>query len=253
MDLVLQGLGIKPDLKMAVFRLIDRKDKLSFQKWQEFALSLGLTQTNFNGIKDLLDDKDLWKKSESLRRVLDILERIGLGEYISFDPQIIRGLDYYTGVVFEARDMDKEGRAILGGGHYGNLVGDVGGDILPGVGFAMGDVMLRLVLEKYNCLSDFIDTSAKVLVTVFDETLFWDSLEVANLLRKSGVPTILMNEIQKLQKQFKFADRIGVPIVLVLGPDEKNEKQVTVKNLKTGHQENVLLEKLVFFIKDQLA
>jgi len=253
MDLVLQGLGIKPDLKMAVFRLIDRKDKLSFQKWQEFALSLGLTQTNFNGIKDLLDDKDLWKKSESLRRVLDILERMGLGEYISFDPQIIRGLDYYTGVVFEARDMDKEGRAILGGGHYGNLVGDVGGDILPGVGFAMGDVMLRLVLEKYNCLSDFIDTSAKVLVTVFDETLFWDSLEVANLLRKSGVPTILMNEIQKLQKQFKFADRIGVPIVLVLGPDEKNEKQVTVKNLKTGHQENVLLEKLVFFIKDQLA
>lgn len=253
MDLVLKELGIEPDLKMAVFRLIDRKDKLSFQEWQEFALSLGLTLTHFDGLKDILNDKNLWKQSESLTRVIEILERMGLGEYISFDPQIIRGLDYYTGVVFEARDMDKEGRAILGGGHYGNLVGDVGGETLPGVGFAMGDVMLKLVLEKYKCLPEFFDTSAKVLVTVFDETLYTDSLDISNLLRKSDIPTILVNEKQKLQKQFKFADRIGVPIVLVLGPEEKSNQQVTVKNLKTRQQENVRIDQLVTFIKDQLA
>ena len=253
MDLVLQGLGIKPDLKMAVFRLIDRKDKLSFREWQEFALSLGVTQSQFDGLKDLLNDKNLWKKSESLKRIMEILEKMDLGDYISFDPQIVRGLDYYTGVVFEARDMDKEGRAILGGGHYGNLVGDVGGEVLPGVGFAMGDVMLRLVLEKYKCLPEFFDTSAKVLVTVFDETLYSDSLDISILLRKSDIPTLLVNEKQKLQKQFKFADRIGVPIVLVLGPEEKNSHQVTVKNLKTRQQENVLIDQLVIYIKDQLA
>jgi histidyl-tRNA synthetase len=253
MDLVLQGLGIKPDLKMAVFRLIDRKDKLSFREWQEFALSLGVTQSQFDGLKDLLNDKNLWKKSESLKRIMEILEKMDLGDYISFDPQIVRGLDYYTGVVFEARDMDKEGRAILGGGHYGNLVGDVGGEVLPGVGFAMGDVMLRLVLEKYKCLPEFFDTSAKVLVTVFDETLYLDSLDISILLRKSDIPTLLVNEKQKLQKQFKFADRIGVPIVLVLGPEEKNSHQVTVKNLKTRQQENVLIDQLVIYIKDQLA
>jgi histidyl-tRNA synthetase len=172
---------------------------------------------------------------------------------VTFDPQIIRGLDYYTGVVFEARDMDKEGRAILGGGHYGNLVGDVGGELLPGVGFAMGDVMLRFVLEKYNCLPEFDNTSAKVLVTVFDETLYPDSLEIANILRNAEIPTILVSENQKLQKQFKYADRIGVPIVLVLGPEEKNNNIVTVKNLKTRQQENVLFENLVTSIKDQLA
>ncbi len=172
MDLVLKKLGIQAELKMAVFRLIDRKDKLSFQQWQEFALSLGLTQTQFEGLKVALNDKNLWKESEDLALIMEIVERMDLGEYVTFDPQIIRGLDYYTGVVFEARDMDKEGRAILGGGHYGNLVGDVGGELLPGVGFAMGDVMLRLVLEKYQCLPEFDDTSAKVLVTVFDETLY---------------------------------------------------------------------------------
>lgn len=253
MDLVLKKLGIQPELKMAVFRLMDRKDKLSFQQWQEFALSLGLTQNQFEGLKVALNDKNLWKESEDLALIMGILELMDLGEYVIFDPQIIRGLDYYTGVVFEARDMDKEGRAILGGGHYGNLVGDVGGELLPGVGFAMGDVMLRLVLEKYQCLPEFVNTSAKVLVTVFDETLYSDSLEIANILRNAEIPTVLVNENQKLQKQFKYADRIGVPIVLVLGPEEKNKKQVTVKNLKTRQQENVLIENLVAYVKDQLA
>lgn len=253
MDLVLKKLGIDPDLKMSVFRLIDRMDKLSLQQWHDLALSSGLTQSQFDGLRDSLNDKELWKESTNLIRIMGILDRMGVGEYVSFDPQIIRGLDYYTGVVFEARDMDKEGRAILGGGHYGNLVGDVGGDILPGVGFAMGDVMLQLVLEKYQCMPEIFDSSAKVLVTVFDETLYSDSLDVSNLLRNSGIPTILVNEKQKLQKQFKFADRIGVPIVLVLGPEEKNNLHVTVKNLKSREQDNIPVDMLVTYIKNQLA
>ena len=67
----------------------------------------------------MLEDKILWKRSNDLVTVFDTLENIGFGDYVVFDPQIIRGLDYYTGVVFEAKDIDKEGRSILGGGHYG--------------------------------------------------------------------------------------------------------------------------------------
>jgi histidyl-tRNA synthetase len=250
MDLVLRKLEIVPELKMVVFRLIDKKDKLSNQEWQDFALNLGLTQTQFSGLNEALNDKNIWRESESLRTIFEIVEKMNLGEYIEFDPQIIRGLDYYTGVVFEARDMDKEGRAILGGGHYGNLVGDVGGDLLPGVGFAMGDVMLRLVLEKYQCLPEFLNSSAKVMVTVFDDSLYSDSLDVANRLRNANIPTILINEKQKIQKQFKFADRIGVPIVIVIGPEEKSQNQVTVKNLLTRQQENVEIDRLVAYLQD---
>jgi histidyl-tRNA synthetase len=250
MDLVLRKLEIVPELKMVVFRLIDKKDKLSNQEWQDFALNLGLTQTQFTGLNEALNDKNIWRESESLRTIFEIVEKMNLGEYIEFDPQIIRGLDYYTGVVFEARDMDKEGRAILGGGHYGNLVGDVGGDLLPGVGFAMGDVMLRLVLEKYQCLPEFLNSSAKVMVTVFDDSLYSDSLDVANRLRNANIPTILINEKQKIQKQFKFADRIGVPIVIVIGPEEKSQNQVTVKNLLTRQQENVEIDRLVAYLQD---
>lgn len=248
MDLVLKRLGVSPDLKTSVFRLIDRKDKLSFQEWEQFALSLGLTQTQLDGLKFAITDKDLWQESDSLKTVIQLLGKMGLGDYVTFDPQIIRGLDYYTGVVFEARDMDKEGRAILGGGHYGNLVGDVGGEVLPGVGFAMGDVMLRLMLEKYNCLPEFQNTSAKVLVTVFDESLYFDSLEIANQIRAANIPTVFITEPMKLQKQFKYADRIGVPIVLILGPEEKENNQITIKNLLTRNQENIPRQELIPYL-----
>lgn len=253
MDLVLKKLGISPNLKLSVFRLIDKKEKLSPHAWYEFALSLGLTEEQFVGLKDVLGNKDLWKESQSLATLFNILEKMNLIHYVEFDPQIIRGLDYYTGVVFEARDMDKEGRAILGGGHYGNLVGDVGGDILPGVGFAMGDVMIRLVLEKYNCLPEYQSSTAKVLVTVFDNGFYEDSLKLANRLRKANIPTILINESMKFQKQLKFADRIGVPIVLILGPEENEKKQIVVKNLKTRVQENIDAETLEAYLIDILA
>jgi histidyl-tRNA synthetase len=253
MDIVLKRLGIDPALKSNVFRLIDRRDKLSKQEWSEYAIKLGLDQSQLESLILVLNDKDLWQESDSLKTIFLLLEKMELNDYVTFDPQIIRGLDYYTGVVFEARDMDKEGRAILGGGHYGNLVGDVGGDVLPGVGFAMGDVMLRLVLEKYDCLPESKNTSAKVLVTVFDETLYSDSLEIANKLRNANIPTVFINEPTKLQKQFKYADRIGVPIVLVLGPDEKNKNQITVKNLKTRDQNNIDQKELISQITKILA
>jgi histidyl-tRNA synthetase len=84
-------------------------------------------------------------------RFFAAIEAMGVQEYVRYAPHIIRGLDYYTGVVFEAHDL-QGGRAVLGGGHYDNLVSAVGGDPLPGIGFAMGDVMSTIVLEKYGCI-----------------------------------------------------------------------------------------------------
>ena len=143
-DSELGKIGVSQELKPVIIRLVDRRDKMSADAWDGFALESGLTQQQLDGLKVMLADVNLWKNSENLTRFFAALAWMGVEEYVSFDPQIIRGLDYYTGIVFEARDRDKEGRAILGGGHYGNLVGDVGGDPLPGVGFAMGDVMAGL-------------------------------------------------------------------------------------------------------------
>jgi len=169
-DSELQAHGIPAESKIDIFRLIDRRDKMSAADWKTFAGELGLSESQYQGILELLENQDLWKKSPELLRFFNILEKLDVNEYVRFAPHIIRGLDYYTGTVFEVWDHKGEFRAILGGGRYDNLVADVGGDPLSGVGFAMGDLVASLVLEKYGCLPKTGGQSpAPILVTVFDE------------------------------------------------------------------------------------
>jgi histidyl-tRNA synthetase len=245
-------LGIGPDQKTFVFHLLDRREKMAAAEWDAFALEGGLSSAQLDGLKGLLQDKDLWKKSNSLKRVFEIVAAVGLSDYVIYDSQVIRGLDYYTGVVFEARDLDKEGRAILGGGHYDNLVGEVGGEPLPGVGFAMGDVMIRLVLEKYGCLPKLEGAPASVLISSFDETFAEKMFVLATQLRDSGLPVILYPETAKLPKQLKYVDRLGIRFVVIVGPDEDVAGKVTIKDLRNRTQETVDRAELADAIKRML-
>ncbi len=249
----IRQLGVMGDLREAVFRLIDRRDKLSPQDWEAMALSAGLSMDQFNGLKDVLANQNLWEHSEDLIRVLDIITKMGFRDYVDFEASVIRGLTYYTGVVFEAQDREG-GRAIFGGGHYDNLVGDVGGDPLPGVGFAMGDVMISIVLEKYGLLPESLAaTPAQVLVTVFDDASLPDSFQLAAQMRASGLKTMVYPEAAKLQKQLKYADRVGVRYVLIAGPDERSSGTVTVKDLTLRSQEAVERDRVGEIIRRSLA
>ena len=239
MEQELVALGIEKEKHKAVFRLIDRRDKMHNDEWNQYGQEIGLTLTDLEHLKKLLEDKGLWQKSEELTRIFTALEKMGLREYVRYDPSIIRGLDYYTGIVLEGWDVSGDGRAVLGGGHYDNLVGDVGGDPLPGVGFAMGDVMITLLLQKFGLLPESQGLADTALVTVFDESLLGESQQMATLLRNQGIQTICTSEVSKLPKQLKFADRMGIKVVLVLGPDEAQQGQVTVKNLTTRTQVTV--------------
>ena len=245
-------LGVDAEMKKKVFRLIDRQDKMSAERWKEIALEIGLSQAQLDGIISMLTRKDLWKESAGLCRVFEVLENMGLRDYVDYDPKIIRGLDYYTGIVFEAWDVGGDGRAVLGGGHYANLIGDVGGNPLGGVGFAMGDMMITLLLEKYGKIPPQATFDKTVLVTVFDENLMMSSVSFANELRRNGIKTICYPESAKLQKQFKYADRLGIQIAATIGPDEDAAGKVAVKNLKDGTQEVLLKAEAIRKIKEQL-
>lgn len=234
----LLGLGIEPEMHKVVFRVIDRRDKLSPQEWRDYALSEGLTEEQIEGILRIQTDKNLWQKSEELRRVFTVLERMGLKDYVTFDPEVIRGLDYYTGVVFEAYARSG-GRALLGGGHYDNLISAVGGDLLPAVGFAMGDVMITTVLRENGLLPDLNRAPADFLVTVFDDESLVDAFALSAEMRNAGLKVAVYPEAAKLQKQLKYADRIGVRYALIAGPDERAAGQVTVKDLQSGTQETI--------------
>ncbi len=233
----LAALQIPVGLRTEVFRLIDRRDKLSAKDWEDYAAEMGLTAPQIDGLKTILADAELWRKSPELTSCFELVEALGLKEYIRFAPQIVRGLDYYTGTVFEAWDQAGEFRAILGGGRYDNLVSDVGGEPLPAVGFAMGDLVISLVLKKFGAFpADLGASPAKVLVTLFDPASLSVSFEVAGRLRQAGIPTAVYPEVAKLAKQFKYGDRMGMRLALVIGPDEQMQNVVALKDLKTAEQ-----------------
>jgi histidyl-tRNA synthetase len=252
MDEQLAAIGVSSAQKRVAFQAIDRRDKLPPADWRDYALGEGLTPGQVDGIVKILADQETWKKSDELRRVFALMERIGLADYFQYAPYIIRGLDYYTGIVFEAKDLEG-GRSILGGGHYDNLVAAVGGDPLPGVGFAMGDVMIGIILEKYGLLPELARTPAEVLVTVFDEGSILETFALAQQLRSQGLKVACYPEPVKLPKQFKYADRMGIHFAAVLGPDEKASGMVTIKDLSQRSQETVAVEQAGEAIRALLA
>jgi len=246
MESELDALGVVPDKRLDVSNLIDRRSKMEPLKWDEYALEIGLTERQREGLKDVLGNFDLWKRSDELMRLFAALETLGVKDYIKFDPNIMRGLLYYTGTVFEAFETTGSlKRAILGGGRYDNLLEDVGGTPLSGMGFAMGDVVIGIILKENGLLPEFEQTPASILVTVFDESLLLKSYELAAELRRAGLNTMVYPEVAKLPKQFKFADKMKMKVALVLGPDEEAKGQVVVKNLLNGEQTSVAREALV--------
>ncbi|HJZ12999.1 MAG TPA: ATP phosphoribosyltransferase regulatory subunit, partial [Acidobacteriota bacterium] len=132
MESEFDALGIAKEKRVDMSNLVDRRSKMKPEAWDEYALEMGLNQKQLDGLKNVLGNFDLWKKSDELVRLFNALEALGVKDYVKFDPNIIRGLLYYTSTVFEAYDVSGSlRRAILGGGRYDNLLADVGGDPLP--------------------------------------------------------------------------------------------------------------------------
>ncbi len=253
MDLKLEAIGIPMEKRSAVFHLIDRKEKMSDRTWQEKAASIGIDKDSFSGLVQLMRNKDAWKDFDELCEFFDAIEMMGVADYIEYDPMVIRGLDYYTGTVFEARDASGKFRAILGGGRYDNLVADVGGDPIPGVGFAMGDIVIGIVLEENDALPDLKPNPSDVFLPLFDETTLSESLRLASELRNAGLRVEWYPQADKLKKQFKYAARNNIPIAVILGPDEIQSGTITIKDLRTTVQDTVSRTEMIDKIQHLLS
>lgn len=255
MDAQFEKFGIAPEQRMDVSNWVDRREKLSPQAWREYGLEIGLSEQQVDGLIAMLDDPDLWQQSDELVRFFRAVDAFGVREYVTYDANIVRGLLYYTGTVFEAQEVAGDiRRAVLGGGRYDNLLADVGGQPLSGVGFAMGDVVITLVLEKYGLLpQDLQAHPAPVMVAVFAESTWHASMALASELRQAGLKVTLYPEPTKIGKQFKFANRTGMRVVALIGEDEAAANQVAVKRMDTGEQVVVPREKAAEKIREMLA
>ncbi|RLD04620.1 MAG: histidine--tRNA ligase [Chloroflexota bacterium] len=253
-DEQLGKLEIPLEKRGQVFRLIDKREKMKEANWEAYAEDKGLTPNQLDGLKAMLTNHSLWEESEELVRFFEAVDALGIREYLQYAPHIIRGLDYYTGTVFEAQAVTADiQRAVLGGGRYDNLLADVGGDPLPGVGFAMGDMVIAIILEELGLLPKDRDAApAKVMVTVFNEATLLPAYSLAAELRQAGLKVFCYPEAQKLGKQFKHAGRIGSRVAVILGPDELDNNIVAVKDLETRKQAFVPRQEVAIYIKNLL-
>jgi histidyl-tRNA synthetase len=192
---------------------------------------------------------------DELRRVTEYASAYGASDRIKIDPSLARGLSYYTGAIMEISVPDLAG-SLGGGGRYDNLVGMFSGRDIPACGFSLGlERIIVVMTERGMFPSDLERAAADVLVTVWNEDSFADSLALAAELRREA-PSLRVDvypEADKLGKQLKYASARGVPFVLVVGDDERARGEVAVKEMKTGEQRNVGRESVAFDLRARLG
>lgn len=253
--------GVAPDKAGTIFRAVDKLDKIGPDGVREEMIKNGVEEevairalemymrgakvASFADNKALLaelagvlaSDEEASKGLKELGEILSVLEGMDVQlDRFRLDVTLARGLDYYTGAVFEIVVDEPKIGSLGGGGRYDNLVGMFAGRDLPTVGGSFGveriiDVMTTLGMVTPRA------TPSKALIAVFDRSSesLHDSMQLASELRKQGIACeVYINVGDKLGKQFGYADKLGIPFVLIVGPDERAGGMVTVKRLRTA-------------------
>lgn len=192
------------------------------------------TAANYRGLTELAEVRDLLVASGF--KQFDRLE---------FDPTLARGLSYYTGCIFEVKINNVQMGSVSGGGRYDNLTGSFGLPGVSGVGFSFGVDRLYDCLEALDLFTQTGETPTRCLITHFDVASGRAALPLLAQLRAAGIPSELYPDASKLQKQFKYADAKGIPLVIVLGPEEIAQGVAKVKIMQTGVERVLPLSEVV--------
>jgi histidyl-tRNA synthetase len=235
--------SIPADLQFQTISEIDKLDRKSVDEVKSELKEIGLKDESVEHLFHHLNES---VPNEYIKKIMDYAESLGVNkDNLLFQARLARGLDYYTGVIFEVKIEEYKFGSVLGGGRYDNLIESLSGVKMPAVGFGLGfDRTLEAMDECKLFASE--NKRSGCLVSVFSKELTKDSLLVANDLRNNGVEAeIYPDENSKLEKQLKFADKKGIKWLIVIGPEEAINNSVILKDLETGHQEDVKLKDLV--------
>jgi histidyl-tRNA synthetase len=251
---VLTELGIPPEKFAATCVLIDKLDKVPIDAIQGDLEELGLdrsvvekllkvlTNKSIDALKETLGEDS--KAVEELSHFMSLCQAYGIEDWILFDASVVRGLAYYTGIVFEAFDRKGELRAIAGGGRYDKLLETFGGDPTPAAGFGFGDAVVVELLKERNILPSFESAGFDSVVFAMSQDLYPVAIKVASTLRKAGQSVDVVLEAKKPKWVFKHADRLGAKFCVVVAADEFSNGEVAVKDLQAGEQTNVKIDLL---------
>lgn len=214
-------------LPVEAIRLLDKKNKMTSEefneKWKEYS-----------------DTPLSLEADEATGDVLAALSAQGIRNAV-FDAGIIRGFDYYTGMVFEVFDTNTENpRSIFGGGRYDRLLEVFSDEVLPAVGFGLGDVTMRDFLETHALIPEYVPATQLYIATV-DESYIPEAMRVADELRRHNLNVAVNMTDKKLGNQIQTADKLHIPFLITIGAEEQTSKQYALKNLATGEAETLPL------------
>jgi histidyl-tRNA synthetase len=265
---LLDGMGVAAEKKPAVYSALDKRAKVGEEEFKRLLGLEGLTAANIDSVETFFHFKNVgelaaWVKSaglekdapapgavgalEELQTLFRTFGDLGLGDYVKLDTSIVRGLAYYTGIVFEVYDEGLNMRAVAGGGRYDNLLANLGGQSLSGVGFGMGDVVLAdLIAEKGLMPSGKNQLDYYLLdVNPAESKLAKPELiKLAQGLRAKGRRVVYALSGEKFKKQMAQANDMGAARVVFFGSDKAVDGKLEVKDFKTGEQGLFAIEAL---------
>lgn len=235
--------------QVTIFSLIQSIDKLEKIGQEEVIKELinkGLEKTQAEKALKSIERATL---SSNLKEIINNAVNLGVPkEALVFTSTLARGLDYYTGMIFEVILPEFSESSCAGGGRYDKLIEQLSGINVPAVGIAFGFDRMIEAAEYFKIIPEK-NLGSQVLVTIFGQDLLSISLETAYRLRLKGVKTEVYPTIEKIDKQLKYADKQKIPFVIIIGPEEAQKNILKVKNMKTGEQVQSTVEQFVSNLK----
>ena len=257
----------KPDALIDITVAIDKLDKIgidavnaelaqkgldetAIEKLQPILFMKGDAREKFAQLKSLMSGIEVGEKGiEELETLFDYIDDMNVGIEYELDLTLARGLNYYTGAIFEVKAKDVAMGSISGGGRYDNLTGIFGLQGVSGVGISFGADRIYDVLTELNLFPEKNGDITEVIFLNFGPKEERYCLPYLQQLRRNGINAEIYPDAAKLQKQMKYADQRGIPVVVMAGEDEMNNKTFTVKFMKEGRQEKIVAENLIEIIK----
>lgn len=261
----------KPELIVDMTVAIDKLDKIGLEGVNKELIERGFTASDLSllrpiillegtnsqklaSIKEVLAGSATGLKGvEEIEEVFRFLDIFGSSDLldgrVEVDITLARGLNYYTGCIFEVKTNEVAMGSIGGGGRYDDLTGMFGLKDLTGVGVSFGADRIYDVLEELNLFPVSSEITTKLLIVNFDEEYVQHTLPILTSLRENGVAAELYPTAAKLKKQMSYADAKGIPYVLLVGEEEVSTANYSLKNMESGEQRGITLEDLIILLK----
>lgn len=254
---IFRHIGVPDETLEPVYQVVDRLEREPRERLEDRLRELGLgaetvtgifDATRLQGIEQLRDEfadvPGVAETVEEMSTYLNHLQALGVGDYVDVDLSVVRGLAYYTGIVFELWDARRELRAICGGGRYDDLLQLIAGVDMPALGFGMGDVVLTELITDHGLLPS-MEPTLDCFVAWMGEPAREQALLAARELRGAGLSAAYEFRGRRLGNQLKTANQLGARYALIIGPEEVERGEIRVRDMSTGDEQVVALEGLI--------